>query len=177
MAGMLAGLVAGGAFAMTSRHGDAERLWWLAGAGFAQLRLLANLFDGMVAIESRKVSAVGELFNEVPDRVSDVAILVGLGFAAGSSPQLGLWSAIAAVSVAYLRAMGKVAGGEQEFCGPMAKPQRMFLVTLAGIAAAGFPASSPTITKTILWIIIGGCLFTGMRRLYRTARTASSKQP
>ena len=31
--------------------------------------------------------------------------------------------------VAYVRAMGKAAGGPNDFCGPMAKPHRMFALT------------------------------------------------
>ncbi len=44
--------------------------FWLAGALLVQLRLLANLYDGMVAVLRQIASPVDELFNEVPDRVS-----------------------------------------------------------------------------------------------------------
>ena len=50
---------------------------------WCRLRLLANLLDGMVAIGRGIASPVGELFNEVPDRVSDTAVLLGLGVAGG----------------------------------------------------------------------------------------------
>lgn len=169
--GMIAGLVAGVALATTAYQPSSARLWWVLGAVFVQLRLLANLFDGMVAIETDRASAVGELYNEVPDRVSDIAILVGFGFAATSDPTFGYWAAIAAVFVAYIRSIGKVAGGEQEFCGPMAKPQRMFLVTIAAIYAAAAPSGWPEVASWTLWIIIIGCLLTGVRRLGRTVRT------
>jgi len=78
--GMFAGIAAGVALAMTARLPEQARVWWIAGAVLVQLRLLANMLDGMVALETGKDSPVGELFNEVPDRVSDVATLVGLGF-------------------------------------------------------------------------------------------------
>src|SRR5258708_5113414 len=74
----------------------------------------------------------GELFNEVPDRVSDVAIQVGAGYAFGSSPTLGFSAALAAVLTAYVRAQSNAVGAPQEYCGPMAKPQRM--VIMAGLA-------------------------------------------
>ena len=44
------------------------RVLFLLAAGFVQLRLLANLLDGMVAVGSGKASPEGELYNEVPDR-------------------------------------------------------------------------------------------------------------
>jgi hypothetical protein len=57
---MVSGIAAGAALAMTSWDSPYSRVAWIAGAGFIQLRLLANMFDGMVAIESGRVSAVGE---------------------------------------------------------------------------------------------------------------------
>ena len=47
------------------------RILWLIGALGAQLRLTANMLDGMVAIASSRTSKTGELYNEVPDRISD----------------------------------------------------------------------------------------------------------
>src|SRR5437016_1070119 len=43
---------------------------YLAAALFIQLRLLCNLIDGMVAIEGGRRSASGEIYNELPDRIS-----------------------------------------------------------------------------------------------------------
>src|SRR5262245_5482762 len=89
MAGMFAGIASGSALVATAYSPwPWDRVAWLAGALFAQLRLIANLLDGMVAIESGRASPVGELYNEVPDRISDSAILIGLGYAAGSWPML-----------------------------------------------------------------------------------------
>ena len=67
--------------------GVAQRLaaWLVARRASANgLSLLANLLDGMVAMGRGVASPVGELFNEVADRVSDTAILLGLGWAAGN---------------------------------------------------------------------------------------------
>src|SRR5687767_1467213 len=112
---------------------DTARLLWLAAAVCVQMRLLCNLFDGMVAIERGTASPVGEIFNEVPDRYSDSVILVGLGYAAGGWPEAGWAAALAAVLTAYIRAVGKGLGLPSDFRGPMAKQQRMALVTLLGL--------------------------------------------
>ena len=117
------------------------RLFWLGAALCVQLRLLANLFDGMVALESGKASATGELFNELPDRVSDSALFIGLGFVAGSSPHLGYLAAILAMASAYLRAVGANVGAGQVFKGIMAKPQRMFVITVLFLFLALAPQS------------------------------------
>lgn len=112
---------------------------FLLAAVFIQLRLMANMFDGMVAVEAGKTSPLGELYNEIPDRVSDTATLVGAGFAWGGDPALGYWASILAIFVAYVRAQGRVAGAPQEYGGPMAKQHRMFVVTICCVAAALVP--------------------------------------
>src|SRR4051812_25261999 len=62
LAGLAAGLLAGAAFAATAvADGWAARGCWLAGAVCVQLRLLANLLDGMVAVASNRTSKLGEL--------------------------------------------------------------------------------------------------------------------
>jgi len=180
IAGMVAGMAAGGCLGMTRFVQPYERLAWFGVAAFVQVRLLANMFDGMVAIETGKCSPLGELYNEVPDRVSDTAILVGLGYASGSDVLLGYAAAGVAVLTAYIRAIGRISGGNQEFCGPMAKPQRMFLVTLTALYCGATPPawhpgfSLPTAT---LSVIIAGGLITAWRRLSRVVKTLKSRSP
>src|SRR5829696_3342840 len=71
VAGLVAGTLAGIAFAATAWADDwAYRLCWVAGAVGVQLRLLANMLDGMVAVASNRTSKLGELYNELPDRLS-----------------------------------------------------------------------------------------------------------
>ena len=48
---------------------------YLAGALAIQLRLLCNMFDGLVAVEGGRKSAYGPLYNEVPDRIEDSVFL------------------------------------------------------------------------------------------------------
>lgn len=176
VAGMLAGLLAGGAFA-ASGETPYGRPALLAAALLMQLRLLANMFDGMVAVQTARASPVGELFNEVPDRVSDAAIFVGAGYALGSRPELGYVAAIVALFTAYVRAEGKVAGAHQEFCGPMAKPQRMAVMTGAALYAAFAPlawqprldSNLSTLAVALLLVVAGGA-YTSVRRLARIAQ-------
>ncbi len=173
IAGMFAAIVAGIMFWQTSLTATMlQRGLWLCGALLCQLRLLANLFDGMVAIKRQIASKKGELYNEVPDRVSDAAILIGLGYAVGGVPALGYLAALLAVFVAYVRAVGKAAGAPQDYCGPMAKPQRMALITITAV----YLALSPTpwqypyyVVNGLLAVIIVGCLFTAIRRLRSAA--------
>lgn len=172
--GMAAGLAGGAALAATGRFVSAAAIFYISAALCIQLRLLANLLDGMVAIQSGKASRVGELFNEVPDRVSDTAFLVGAGFALGSDPQLGLWAALAAMATAYVRTTGKAAGAPMDFCGPMAKQHRMATLTVACLVCSVLAIShlkmSASVITLALWVILIGSVITSSRRLGRTAR-------
>jgi phosphatidylglycerophosphate synthase len=171
VAGMFFGIFCGVMFYLSSQT-DHSRICLIAGAAFCQLRLMCNMLDGMVAIRSGKACPAGELYNEVPDRVSDSFALIGFGFVAGSSLILGFIAALLAMFTAYIRAVGKGAGAPQAFHGPMAKPHRMFLITLAALFFALAPANwSPVVWKdyslasVVLVIVMVGCLITAVRRL------------
>ena len=81
----------------------------------------------------------GEIFNDLPDRVADVLILVGAGYAVrqlAHGATLGWAAAVAAVFTAYVRVLGGSLGLTQHFIGPMAKQHRMFTLTVAALLAA-----------------------------------------
>ena len=141
IAGMIVGIVAGLLLAATTLAQTAtqERLLWIAAAAAIQLRLLANMLDGMVAIALNQASPLGELYNELPDRVSDIAIIIGAGYSVGGHPVLGFVAACLAVLTAYIRAVGKAAGASNLFVGPMAKPHRMFALTVVAVFMALLP--------------------------------------
>jgi phosphatidylglycerophosphate synthase len=176
IAGMCACIVAGIALGVTSIAD--YRILWLIGALGAQLRLTANMLDGMVAIASNSTSKTGELYNEVPDRISDAAVFIGAGFAWGGDITLGYIATILAIFTAYVRAAGKIAGAPNEFCGPMAKQHRMLVITLVCVYAAITPRSWQIVTfddsqiglMTLgLGVIVVGCVITVIRRVTRIA--------
>lgn len=179
LAGMFSGGAGGLLLAATPWVGPvARRCCFLAAAGAVQLRLVCNLLDGMVAVESHRASRTGELFNEIPDRISDPATLIGAGYAVGGIPVLGYLAACFALFTAYIRAVGKVAGAPQEFCGPMAKQQRMFVITVVSAYCALAPAAWQPVWGAMHWgvmatallLIILGCAVTAARRLVRITR-------
>ena len=180
IAGMIAAMLGGLAMGLTSIADAWTRSLWFLAAVMAQVRLLANMFDGMVAIRQNMASPVGELYNEVPDRISDATLFIGLGFATGGQPLLGMATALAAVFTAYVRAMAKVAGAPQDYCGPLAKPQRMFVLTLTALYCSLAPESWQPLLEfgqqslgpasMALMIILTGSLVTAGRRLIRAAR-------
>ena len=142
---------------------------FLGAAACVQARLLCNLFDGMIAVEYGQGSALGPIWNDFPDRPADVLILAACGFAGGPSwlPLAGGLAAVGALLTAYVRVLGAAIGARETFAGPMAKQQRMALVTLAGVAAAGEAALGwPHWAMAVaLAVIVAGCVLTVARRL------------
>lgn len=145
-----------------------------------QLRLLCNLFDGMVAVEGGFRTKSGEIFNELPDRFSDALTLAGAGYVVPGClwmSSLGWCAAVLAVMTAYVRALGSAAGAQACFVGPMAKPHRMAVMTIAALASAvgqiwffdGY------LIAIALGLVIVGCLVTIGRRCRRIVRDLEAK--
>jgi phosphatidylglycerophosphate synthase len=139
----------------------------LAAAG-CQMRLLCNLFDGLVAVEAGRGTKDGAFWNEFPDRVSDTLILVGLGFGLGQ-PALGWAAAAMAILTAYVRELGRATGLPADFSGPMAKPQRMAVVTGASLFSVLEPLWSGQggVLLLALWLVTLGSAVTVLRRGWR----------
>ena len=148
--------------------------WLLAAAVGTQLRLLCNLFDGLVAVERGRRTKTGEVYNELPDRVSDFVLLAAAGYAChdhGWELPLG-WAAALAITTAYVRALGGQLGASQQFCGPMAKQQRMATLTATYLTTSVEPLLGwPLRTMTWALVLIAvGSLVTVVRRTVRIAR-------
>ena len=151
-------------------------LWGALVCGFAiQLRLLCNLFDGLIAVEGGKGTPTGVLFNEVPDRLADSVLLIALGYAT-SLPDLGYLAALLAVGTAYIRATGGSLGQPQDFSGPMAKQQRMATMTFACLLTPLELTFFNTnyLLVISLWIIVLLSALTCVLRLRRLSRTLRS---
>lgn len=165
---------AGACLALSPRgagwHGPAL----LVGAILAmQLRLLCNLFDGMVAVECGFKTRSGAIFNDLPDRLADPTILIGAGYAAQAVPfgvELGWVAALLAVLTAYVRVLGGASGARQYFLGPMAKQHRMAVMTVAALAAAVAHRYAAPILASALAVVAVGCAITVGRRVIAAVR-------
>jgi phosphatidylglycerophosphate synthase len=148
----------------------------LGAALCVQLRLLCNMLDGMVAIEGGRQSPTGALYNEIPDRLDDSLLIVALGYAAGA-PSLGWYAALAAAVTAYIRVLGGALGQAQDFRGPMAKPHRMAVMTIACVLAAIelSTAGSHWALTAGVWIIAIGATLTCGTRSWAIARRLRSR--
>ena len=179
MASMVMAALAGGAFWWAGQAVSGSRPFLLIlGAFFCQLRLLCNLFDGMVAIEGGKRSPDGAFWNEFPDRVADMLVFVGVAYGIGD-PALGWAAASFAVFTAYVRELGRACGLPADFSGPMAKQHRMALITAAALLSLLEPlwGGINQIMAFALWAVAVGGAVTTLRRGVRMVIALRSPPP
>jgi phosphatidylglycerophosphate synthase len=174
-----------GLFLWSGRVTGGCRAAALVGAAVCiQLRLLANLLDGMVAVEHGRGGHAGPIWNELPDRFADVLFLVGAGYAAQSTGwpwagALGWTAAVLAVMTAYVRELGRGLGFAADFRGPMAKPHRMATLTAACVVSAAEPLWGWRGQALLigLGVIVAGAVITlGRRTAGLSGRLKARKQ-
>lgn len=142
---------------------------------FCYLRLWFNMLDGMVAVAAGKTTAHGEIVNDLPDRISDVIIFVGVAHSDLVNSFIGYWTAILSLLTAYVGLFGQAVGGQREFGGIMSKPWRMVVLSLGAWAmfvyrscqAGSHDFGRLTILDWTCLVIIAGCLQTIIIRLKR----------
>ena len=174
-ASIVAALVAAGCFWQAGQHA-----WLLIIAPlFCYVRLWCNMLDGMVALASGKASWRGEILNDLPDRVSDIVIFVGVAHSGLMHPLLGYWAALLAALTAYVGLLGQSVGVQREFTGTMAKPWRMVALNVGAWATFAFSNQIQFAGLTILdWtciVVVAGCVQTIVVRLRRIMAALRNK--
>jgi phosphatidylglycerophosphate synthase len=156
----------------------------LIGSVLCFVRLWFNMLDGMVALAAGKASFKGEIINELPDRISDVLIFVGVAYSGLAHPASGYLAAILALMTAYVGMLGQAVGAQRQFGGLMAKPWRMVVLSIGAVVTmvlllradggAGYPAVPAGGQFSILdWacvVVVLGCVQTIVVRLAAMVR-------
>jgi phosphatidylglycerophosphate synthase len=141
------------------------------------------MLDGMVALAAGKASWRGEILNDLPDRVSDILIFVGVAHSGWCSPFSAYWAALMAVLTAYVGMFGQAVGVQREFSGIMAKPWRMVVLHIGGWTTLallwwnqGEIQFGPlTVLDWTCLLIIAGCIQTIVVRLRRIMTALEKK--
>lgn len=157
----------------------------IAGVAGCYLRLWLNMLDGMVALASGKASRTGEIANELPDRISDVVIFVGVAHSGLCHPLGGYWVAIFALLVAYVGLMGQALGVHREFSGIMSKPWRMVGLHVGAWVTLGLlwwrdgeiRYGGLTVLDWTHAVIVAGCCQTIWIRLVRIVSALHAEPP
>ncbi len=149
---------------------------------FAMLRLYFNMLDGMVALQAKEASAVGEVINELPDRVSDTLIFLGLALSPFGNMMLSFWVIFGMLAVSYIGVLGKAVGANRQYGGLMAKPVRVYILVV-GCTVQFIFLSDPTAPDLIwgysimdigLGIILLGLIQTAVSRLVSIIKKLTS---
>jgi CDP-diacylglycerol--glycerol-3-phosphate 3-phosphatidyltransferase len=120
------------------------------------LRLVLNLLDGSLARTTGRTHPRGELYNEVGDRLADVAFLAPVAVLPGASATLVLLGVLGGVLASYVGIATRAAGGERIYRGILSKPGRMAVLAVACVVAF---ALGPADTRT--WAVFGPLLLAG----------------
>lgn len=157
-------------------HAGANPWLLLAAPLLCVARLWCNMLDGMVALAAGEAGRHGEIVNELPDRLSDILIFVGVAHSGLCTPVAGYGAAILAVLTAYVGVLGQAVAGRREYGGWMTKPWRMVALGIGAWIALGLIAGgrSPTfaggwtVMDGVCLVIALGCLQTVIVRLRHT---------
>jgi phosphatidylglycerophosphate synthase len=177
-------MVAAAGAALCFWQGQAVPALLVPAVGFCYLRLWLNMLDGMVALASGKASRTGEIVNELPDRISDVLIFVGVAHSGFCHPLGGYWAAIFALLTAYVGTLGQAVGVQREFSGLMTKPLRMVVLHVGAWVTLGLlwwadgqiRYGRLTVLDWTHIVIVAGCVQTIVIRLVRIVRALQAPE-
>ncbi len=133
----------------------------------AGLRLLLNLLDGALARATGKIHPRGELYNELGDRIADIAFLAPVAFLPGADRTTVLLGVLGAVLASFVGVVSRAAGADRIYRGILSKPGRMVL--LSGFAIAAF-AIGPNAWGPFGPILLAGTILTTVERTFVALR-------
>ena len=152
---------------------------FLIAAASIPVRLLCNMFDGMVAVEFGSNRRLAPCTTNFRDRIADTVLLVGAGYAVADPawvPAVGWLAALLALLTAYVRTLGASLGVGHDFSGPLAKQQRMAVLAMACVLVPieiAWTGTTYILTAALIAIAAGSAL-TAARRTTRMLRKLES---
>lgn len=98
-------------------------------------RIVLNALDGLLAQATGKARPFGEVLNEATDRLSDIAILLGIAYSPFSSIRWGMSAVAAVLFSSYIGILGKAVGAGRQYGGILGKADRMLWFGVACLIA------------------------------------------
>ncbi len=96
-------------------------------------RMTLNTIDGVIAIERGNLRLKGEIVNALPDRYSDIFILMGISISSLCNTYLGMAAMASMFLVSYTGMLSKAIGANWQHQGPLGKVERLILVMIFSI--------------------------------------------
>jgi archaetidylinositol phosphate synthase len=92
------------------------------------LRMTLNTLDGLIAINRGNLSLKGEIVNALPDRYSDIFIMIGIALSPLCNIWLGIGALCSVLLVSYTGMLGKAVGVSWQHQGPAGKVERLIIL-------------------------------------------------
>ncbi|MBP7215978.1 MAG: CDP-alcohol phosphatidyltransferase family protein [Candidatus Omnitrophica bacterium] len=148
-------------------------------------RMTLNTLDGIMAINRGSLRLEGEIVNALPDRYSDIFVMLGIAFSGYCNVYIGAIAAVSVLLVSYAGMLGKAIGLSWQHDGPLGKVERLMLImVMCGLQFAVtrywqgeislFSQQFSVITLVMLWFIISAQL-TVFNRLQATLKEIKEK--
>ena len=93
-------------------------------------RMTLNTIDGVIAIERGNLKLKGEVVNALPDRYSDIFILIGIAMSPLCNPFLGITGMASMFLVSYTGMLSKAIGAQWQHHGPLGKVERLIFIMI-----------------------------------------------
>ena len=108
--------------------GNSVLLLWSIPLTLARMTL--NTIDGVIAIERGNLRLKGEIVNALPDRYSDIFIVMGIGLSPLCAPWLGMAGMASMFLVSYTGMLSKAIAVNWQHHGPLGKVERLILIMI-----------------------------------------------
>lgn len=132
------------------------------------LRMILNALDGMIATARGNLRLKGEIINALPDRYSDIFMMLGITFSQTCNTKIGAIATVLVLLVSYTGMLGKAIGMEWQHQGPLGKVERFTFILIAAFLQFIFSKKGITPSPTVfdwlmIWFIVGSQISVLMR--------------
>lgn len=185
---LLFAVLAGASLALSGRWLPEGRWDWalFLALAFTGLNAIADTIDGRVARMAGTESPVGDFLDHTFDRLSDVAILLGVAISPYCNTTFGFVSVIFVLLSSYMGTQSQAVGAGRNYSGIMGRADRMvlmmFVLPFQFILRAFFDASGIMIMgrniipmEVLMGILLVGGALTTFTRGYSTFRYLGEK--
>jgi len=133
--GIASSIIIGFVFFVAETH----TLWLIMIPLLTLVRITTNALDGMLARSTKGINHnIGEVLNELGDRISDAFIFLGLAFSTYVWQFVGELTLVLILLNSYLSILSKAAGASRQYRGIMGKADRMIVISIMSILTLVF---------------------------------------
>jgi CDP-diacylglycerol---glycerol-3-phosphate 3-phosphatidyltransferase len=127
---------------------------------FVLLNGFFDLLDGQIAKKYNLTTDFGDFIDHTFDRLSDVAIFVGIAISGVVPKEVGFATVIVVLLVSYLGTQAQAISKKRLYAGIMGRADRLMLLFLASLLTVVYTNA----LYYIIWIILGLSVLTFIQR-------------